>query len=346
MALEQQYHATAGGADADRPRTPKTPSRTHSAASLNNAGAAAAGGPSSVLSRESSFQGSPRQLNGQRPVSAASYSSSNRSSDLDSVGGLTGRPVRAPSAAFKIAADGQNLEEVRARVAAAKAKKAKSGGGASHRSRGVAFVDLMGGGDDWPDTDSKRVAAQAAAGIQLPSSSSSSSSLMPPRSRVARVYSDDDDDDDSGDDYQRRWKAGKSIVHRDIVKRVHDVAGLGPGDATCVVDLDDDAKAGIVEDRDDNSDDDDSDDDDGGHGGAASAGCTVVAHAERVRLMSASTSRTKSCNSRPFTAGALGRAVAAAHASPPPSHPAAAAAAGAGIDAVVSPAHVSEDVDP
>ena len=46
-------------------------------------------------------------------------------------------------------------------------------------------------------------------------------------------------------------------------------------------------------------------------GARGKGGCTAVAHAERYRLMSASTSRTKSCNARPFTAGAIGRAMAA-----------------------------------
>ena len=286
-------------------------SRTHSGASLSSA--QLGGGVQQRLSRESSFNGaSPRQRNGQRPVSAASYSSSNWSSDLDIQGGLTGRPVRAPSAAFKIAADGQNLEDARARMAAAKAKKTKGTSGGSHRSRGVAFVDLMGDGGG--DHDWQQEKASAAAEIHLPPQMQTSASAvpskviaMPPRSK-SKVYSDDEGSS-SGDDFQRNWKAGKSIVHRDMVKRVHENNGAEAAattvtaDSTCVVDIDND--------NDDTDDDDDENSDGDGGDARGKGGCTAVAHAERYRLMSASTSRAKTCNARPFTAGAIGRAMAA-----------------------------------
>ena len=313
LSLELQYGSNEPELDDDddddhglRTTPAKIPlSRTQSGNSLNSA--QLAGGTQQRLSREGSFNGSssPRQRNGQRPVSAASYSSSNWSSDLDSMGGLTGRPVRAPSAAFKIAADGQNLEDARARMAAAKAKKTKGASGGSHRSRGVAFVDLMGEGGD-NDGQQEKWSTTVTGSHSQPQTTVPSKVLAMPPKRKSKVYSDDEGSS-SGEDFQRNWKAGKSIVHRDMVRRVHDnngteaVSPIVTVDSTCVVDIDND--------NDDSDDDENSDGDI--EGSRNKGGCTAVAHAERYRLMSASTSRTKSCNARPFTAGAIGRAMAA-----------------------------------
>lgn len=220
---------------------------------------------------------SPRQQNDHRPVSA----STSRGDSLNNM-------MRAPSASFKIAIDGPELADLKARVPARKKSDSWS------RGRGAVFGDLSGAFEKDSAGAMEDVARGTGVGV----------------GRRVFVEADEDVSTDSEVTDRRLGKgrgsegmiAPRSIVHRDLVQRhfsplnspsaspspspsyseksgategkdgVRDRERVRDRDGTYVVDID--AMCG------------DSDDESGTY-----KPYTAVAHATRYRLMSASTVR-------------------------------------------------------
>ena len=282
---------------------------------------------------------SPRQQNGRRPVSASSYSSINGGRGDGSGDGLSGRAVRAPSASFKIAVEGRDLADLKARITA------KRGSSSRTKTRGAIFGDLIGdtaaGAVAWVK-EGGRIEGERCLTVGTEGNSQRDVGRAGTADEEENSATDDEEEYRRGYGQQRHLgnalngtPAPRSIVHRDLVRR-HFSTPKADMKAKTKIKMKVAAESrlrtaergeemssngrhvvvGNAEEEEEKEEEEIIEEDAGSSGDSSGDGehsHTAVAHDTRYRLMSASTKKRTPVNGIAYTDKSMGSSTAATY---------------------------------